>query len=107
MPPGHVFAGLVHHFGSDEAIDEVVFDSIDDLDKIDWPLMQSRFWNATDSDPDRPRRRQAEFLIHHSVPIKLVEEIVVFDRSALAKAENCLQSCLHRPIIRVNKDWYF
>jgi len=83
------------------------FDDIRNLDKIDWPLMQSTYWNATDTDPDRPRRRQAEFLVHESFPLPLIDEIVVFDRQVLVTAENCLQTSSHGPIIRVDKRWYF
>jgi hypothetical protein len=83
------------------------FDDLKDLNQIDWPLMLSRFWNATDADPDRPRRRQAEFLIHHRFPLSLVEEIVVFNREALTVAQNCLNNLSQAPIIRVDKSWYF
>ena len=44
------------------------FDDLKDLDKIDWDLMQSRYWNDTNDDPDRKRRRQAEFLVHEFFP---------------------------------------
>ena len=37
------------------------FDDLKDLDKIDWDLMQARYWHDTNNDPDRTRRRQAEF----------------------------------------------
>ena len=38
------------------------FDDLKDLDKVDWALMKQRYWNDTNDDPDRKRRRQAEFL---------------------------------------------
>lgn len=53
------------------------FDDFDDLDEIDWPLMNSKYWNDTDADPDRCRRRQAEFLVHDFSPWELVSGIGV------------------------------
>jgi hypothetical protein len=43
------------------------FEEIGDLDHIDWDLMSSRYWYDTAEDPDRKRRRQAEFLIYEPV----------------------------------------
>ena len=77
------------------------------LDKIDWPLMKSKYWHAIDRDPDRPRRRQAEFLVHQRFPWALVEEVVVYDRERLAAVEMALQGEAHQPIIRKDTSWYF
>lgn len=43
------------------------FDEIRHLDQVDWPLMQETYWNDTDEDPDRKRRRQAEFLVYNAL----------------------------------------
>ncbi|QDI90444.1 DUF4433 domain-containing protein [Salicibibacter halophilus] len=40
------------------------YNELSHLDKIDWEVMDSIYWNDTDQDPDRTRRRQAEFLVH-------------------------------------------
>jgi hypothetical protein len=83
------------------------YHDLGDLDKIDWPLMQSRYWNATNGDPDRPRRRQAEFLVHQRCPWTLVEEVVVYDRERLADVQSGLQGAVHRPNVRIDTSWYF
>src|SRR5262249_5521413 len=44
------------------------FNNLKDLDKIDWPLMNSHYWHDTIEDNDRKRRRQAEFLVHRFFP---------------------------------------
>lgn len=43
-----------------------------DLDKLDWPVIRNRYWQATLDDPDRKRRKQAEFLVHRFFPLPLV-----------------------------------
>ena len=35
-----------------------------DLDKVDWRVMRLRQWTDSPGDPDRSRRRQAEFLVY-------------------------------------------
>jgi hypothetical protein len=58
-------------------------DTFDDADQIaervDLPLMRERYWKDTEDDPDRERRRQAEFLVHDRAPWEVIEEIGVMD----------------------------
>ena len=44
------------------------FDRLDDLDKVDWKIMKSKYWNDTDEGLDRKRRHQAEYLVHQLFP---------------------------------------
>lgn len=37
---------------------------LSDLDKIDWDVMGSDYWNDTNEDMNRKARRQAEFLVY-------------------------------------------
>ncbi|MBU2666516.1 DUF4433 domain-containing protein [Actinoplanes bogorensis] len=46
------------------ATSEFTTDSSSMLGMVDWPLMEAERWNNTQEDPDRQRRRQAEFLVH-------------------------------------------
>ncbi|UTW68357.1 DUF4433 domain-containing protein [Anaerobacillus sp. HL2] len=39
---------------------------------MDWDVMESKYWFDTDDDPDRKRRRQAEFLVLRHFPLELV-----------------------------------
>lgn len=57
------------------------YTDLKDLDKIDWESIQQSNFQKSDSDTDRPRRYQAEFLVHSHLPI---ESILVYDDSAEA-----------------------
>ncbi len=46
------------------------FDSLTDLNKVDWKMVAEKWWTPKrdPSDPDRQRRKQAEFLVHKACP---------------------------------------
>lgn len=55
------------------------YNDLSNLDELDWNTIMSRFWNNTEDDFDRMRRKQAEFLVRGSVPIQCVSNIVVLN----------------------------
>jgi hypothetical protein len=81
------------------------FDDLKDLDKIDWPLMQARYWHDTNEDPDRKRRRQAEFLVHEFFPWELVAYIGVFDHSIAENVGEIMKG--GSPELGVQRGWYY
>lgn len=50
-----------------------------DLDQLDRTAIEATFWRKTDDDPDRTRRKSAEFLVRHHVAPNLISGIVVKD----------------------------
>lgn len=65
------------------------------LREIDWPNIQHSRFHKSDGDFDRPRRYQAEFLVHHHVPVISINALFVYNEKAatfvnqkLAEAEN-------------------
>ncbi len=50
-----------------------------DLKEVDWKMVNLIRWNDTEDDPDRKRKKQAEFLIHNEVPISMIGVIVVYN----------------------------
>ena len=52
------------------------FSSLNDLDMIDWPLMQARDFRRDDEDPGKTDRYQAEALIHIHLPVEFLSGIV-------------------------------
>lgn len=85
------------------------YDDLARLDQIDLPLMTERIWKGTAGDPDRERRRQAEFLVHGRVPWELVEEIGVMDGRVKQRVEEIFSQvqAQHRPKVMVRGGWYY
>lgn len=74
---------------------------------VDWSVMKLTYWNNTDEDPDRRRRRMAEFLIHESVPLELITEIGVINAEVQAATGEIVKGAgLVIPVER-RKGWYF
>jgi hypothetical protein len=74
---------------------------------VDFPLMKQRMWANTPDDPDRRRRRMAEFLVHEQLPLEHVTEIVVRDRPARAAVDAVLQRTGRLIRTAVRSGWYF
>jgi len=74
---------------------------------IDWELMEARYWSDTEEDPDRKRRRQAEFLVYQFFPWHLVNEIGVINSTIQSQVRNLLLKSVHKPNILVHRDWYY
>lgn len=79
------------------------------LDKIDWELMKAQYWADTDDDPDRKRRRQAEFLLYEKCPWPLIAGIATIDEAMKARVEMLItyEQCTHLPRVKVKRDWYY
>ena len=83
-------------------------DRIDDLDDfVDWPLMESQWWNNTTTDPDRMARRMAEFLVHRKVPWEAFIELAARSDEDAASARASLASVSADAVVHVRQDWYF
>ncbi|WP_316846531.1 DUF4433 domain-containing protein [Pedobacter psychrodurus] len=61
------------------------YNNTDDIDQVDRGLAHERYWHATDEDLDRMRKKQAEFLVKHSVPPGCISNVVVFDAERQAQ----------------------
>lgn len=101
--------GLLFAYTDGHAVIEVseFFYDLSDLHRIDWEVIRARYWKDTQDDPDRARRRQAEFLVHPYLPWKLVSEVGTYD-ARTAELVSCLLTTVdHRPNVAVRRDWYF
>lgn len=83
------------------------YDDIEHLGNVDRPLMNATMWKDTDDDPDRRRRRQAEFLVHSTCPWELIDEVVAINRHVRQEVETLIRDAGHSTVVRVNSDWYY
>lgn len=85
------------------------FDDLNELSQVDWAIVNQTYWNDIPTDNDRKRRKQAEFLIKHSVPWRLVEEIVVINQAAKDMVDQTLANFpqRHHPPVTIKPDWYY
>jgi hypothetical protein len=83
------------------------FDSVEDLEQLDWATIHSTDWADTPEDNDRKRRKQAEFVVHHNVPWNLGQSVGVYDNRTRARVEELLVHVPHRPEVVVRTDWYY
>ena len=103
-------AGLQRLFsdGNCAATVTQIFDDLGLLDSVvDWQLMAGRMWNNTADDPDRMRRRMAEFLVYESVPLSCIVRIAVRTQGMKEQVEALLAAATVRLPVRVRPGWYF
>lgn len=102
-------AGLAFTFteGHAELAYSSFYEDLAELDKVDWQVMKSKWWNDTVEDMDRKRRRQAEFLVHDFFPWELVSRIGVIDSGVAEQVNEILQGAAHRPTVAVERSWYY
>lgn len=74
---------------------------------VDWEVMKLTIWRNTDEDPDRRRRRMAEFLIYDSAPLELFSEIGVASSGAEKEIASIVASAGLDLEIRRRPGWYF
>jgi hypothetical protein len=74
---------------------------------VDWEVMRAHMWANTADDPDRMRRRMAEFLVHQRVPVDCLGEIVVRRATMKEQVEGLLASYGVDLPVSVKPGWYF
>jgi ssDNA thymidine ADP-ribosyltransferase, DarT len=83
------------------------YDNFNDLVKVDWKIMRSKYWHDTVDHPDRERRRQAEFLVHGSCPWELVSKIGVHNQETAENVLEILKDVVHKPELEIETGWYY
>jgi hypothetical protein len=89
------------------ATTEFTSDPNDMIKMIDWPLMKAERWNNTPEDPDRQRRRQAEFLVYRELPLTLVRWIGVQNDQHTSQVSKILADHALGQRIIVRPQWYY
>jgi ssDNA thymidine ADP-ribosyltransferase DarT-like protein len=84
------------------------YDDPANLSQLDWEAILSHYWFDTEEDPDRGRRKQAELLVHRSLPWEALLGVAVIDEGVRVDVAARLQSFLETtPYVRVRRDWYY
>jgi hypothetical protein len=83
------------------------FNRVEDLDRIDWPLLQSRIFKTSDSDPGRQVRYQAEALVHQRVPLAALLGIGCHDATVRDGLQSMVDARGLDLTIKVTPNWYF
>lgn len=83
------------------------YQDVNDLDKIDWRIMKERIWRDSDEDPDRKRRRQAEFLVFQCFPFEYVSRLAVYDTTMQLMVQALLQESPYRQDVQLQPAWYY
>ncbi|MEW6033605.1 MAG: DUF4433 domain-containing protein [Chloroflexota bacterium] len=78
-----------------------------DLDEVDWDVVYADRWNDTVEEPDRQRRKQAEFLVHRFCPWGLVQEIGVLNDTVRNHVVNIIADHGSSIPVTVRRQWYY
>jgi hypothetical protein len=74
---------------------------------IDWALMSAERWNNTESDPDRQRRRMAEFLVYGSVPLSVIHQVGTYSDLYASRTKEILTGHGLASEVYVRPGWYY
>ena len=85
------------------------YTSLENLERLDWKVMVSPYWNDTAEFPNRKQLRQAEFLIHRFVPWVCIESLAVRTHTMQEQVQSIIDAApshLHKPV-HLAQEWYF
>lgn len=102
-------AGLPYVFSTRHCDDSnnIFYDDPQHLTEVDWDVMDMLYWSNKPEQPDRKSRRQAEFLVHRTLPWEWVGDIVTMTEEVLSKVEELIRSADYKPRAEVRRDWFF
>ncbi len=84
-----------------------IYNSEDGLNDLDWNTINTRRWFDTEDDPDRKRRKQAEFLIHQEMPIEAIHVIGVNNLETKERVEGIRSKHESKLEVIVFKNGYY
>jgi hypothetical protein len=79
---------------------------LDDIGHVDQAAVQARVWSSG-QDLDLKRRKQAEFLVHGSFPLRLVLGFACIDEAAASEVRHHQHRCnVNLPVV-TRPQWYY
>lgn len=89
------------------ALNAEYFTDLDDLDRIDWPLLQSRDFKHDPDDPEKKERYQAEALIWRHIPIGAFRGICCYTEPVAEELRAEVQMRGLSLQVAAQRSWYF
>lgn len=83
------------------------FSSLEDLDKIDWPLLRRRDFRRDVDDPEKTDRYQAEALIFRHMPVQCIAGIVCHGKAEQRAVERSTEEAGVSLKVIARPSWYF
>jgi ssDNA thymidine ADP-ribosyltransferase, DarT len=83
------------------------FDDVAKLTELDWPTLKSSVFSRTEEDPDRPARKQAEFLVHRFVPLNAILGVGVYSQKWKDDCDDLFEAASLKIRVKVHPGWYF
>lgn len=83
------------------------YDNLEHLDKIDWPLLQSRDFKRDPDDPAKFERYQAEALVHGHVPLDALSGVVCHSEGVKKVIERAINDRDLTLPVHARPGWYF
>lgn len=83
------------------------FDHVDDLVEVDWTIVRARYWGDTVEEPDRKRRKQAEFLVYEHFPASLFGAVAVMNSQVRMIAEEIVADASSGLSVVERPAWYY
>ena len=78
------------------------YSDLSKLNVLDWEAIQARDWAG-----ERKGPKQAEFLVEHALPWRLISRIGVYSRAIRDRVLTELQASCHRPGVQIKPCWYY
>ena len=83
------------------------FETLDDLDKIDWDVMNATIWTDDAEHLNRKSKRQAEFLVYQKVPLDACIGIAVMNTKMKQEVKQILDANNLVLPIGVRRQFYY
>lgn len=93
---GHAYHFMTQFFNNEKYFNEV-----------DWDTVNLAKWNDTEADPDRKRRKQAEFLVYGEIPLSAIVAFVVFNDDAKSLILTKFAITGFEGSVLVRPEWYY
>jgi hypothetical protein len=79
------------------------YNNLRDLEHVKWNAVAAKDWQ----DSVVKEGKQAEFLVHDTLPWEMIEQIGVINKTMKHRVEQIIGEIVHKPLVRVRRNWYY